>query len=72
MTLGSQILFQWEQRKEKVYHNYSIYGWDLILMPAMRDNVVEFMTGVHCDAIDRVVTKLYEPPCPNKSKEIEG
>ena len=41
-------------------------------MPAMRDNVVEFMTGVHCDAIDRVVTKLYEPPCPNKSKEIEG
>ena len=38
----------------------------------MQDNVVERLTGVHCDAIERVVTKLHEPTCPNKSKEIEG
>ena len=41
-------------------------------MPAVRDNVVERMTGVHRDAIDCVVTKLHEHPCPNKSKEIKG
>ena len=72
MTLVSQILFQWEQRKKKVEHDYSIYGWDISVMPALRDNVVEHMTGANRDAIKCVVTKLHEPPCPNKSKEIEG
>ena len=33
---------------------------------------MERMTGAHRDAIERVVTKLHEPPCPNKSKEIKG
>ena len=41
-------------------------------MPAVQDNVVERMTGVHRDDIERVVKKLHGPPCPNKSKEIEG
>ena len=53
-------------------HDYPIAGWDLSVMPAMRDDVVECMTGVHCDTIERVVTKLHEPPFPNNSKEIEG
>ena len=68
MNLGSQILFQWEQRKEIVEHDSSISGWALNVMPAVRDNVVERMTGVHRDSVDLVVTKLHEPPCPNKSK----
>ena len=41
-------------------------------MPAVRDDAVERMTGVHRDAIERVVTKLHEPPSPNKSNEIGG
>ena len=41
-------------------------------MPAVRDNVVERMTGVHHDTIGRVVTKLHETPCHKKSKEIKG
>ena len=72
IILGSQILFQWEQNKEKMEHDYSIAGWALGVMPAVQDDVVDCMTGVHCDAIERVVTKIHEPPCPNKSKEIEG
>ena len=68
MTLGYQILFQWERRKEKVEHDYSIVGWDIIVMPAVRDDVVEHITGVNRDDIERVVTKLHEPPWPNKSK----
>ena len=67
MTLGSQIIFQWEQRKGKVEHNYSIYGWALSVMPAVRDDVVNKMTGVNHDAIECVVTKLHETPYPNKS-----
>ena len=52
----------------KLEHEYSIAGWDLSVMPAVQDNVVERMTGVHHDAIKCVVTKLHEPPCPNKIK----
>ena len=50
---------------------YSIDGWDLIVMPAVRDDVVECMTGVHRDAIGCVVTKLHKPPCPKNSKYTE-
>ena len=57
---------------KKLEHDYSIAGWALRVMPAVRGNVVEHMTGVHCDAIERVVTKMHEPPCTIKSKEIEG
>ena len=49
-------------------HKYSIAGWDLSGMPTVRDDVVERMTGVHCDTIKRVVTKLHELPYPNKIK----
>ena len=41
-------------------------------MPAVRDNVVECMTGFHRDDIERVFKKMHEPPCPYKSKEIYG
>ena len=51
-------------------HDYYIASWVLSVMPALRDDVVERMTGVHSDAIERVVTKLHKPTCPNK--EIKG
>ena len=72
MTTGSQILFQWEQRKEKVEHDYYIAGWALSAMPVVQDNVVKRMTGVHRDAIERVFKKLHKTPCTKKSKETEG
>ena len=53
-------------------HDYYIAGWYISVMLAVRDSVVECMTDVNRDAINCVVTKLHEPPCPNKSKEIEG
>ena len=40
-------------------HKYFIAGFDLSVMPVVRDDVVERMTGVHCDTIKRVVTKLH-------------
>ena len=53
-------------------HEYFIDGWDISVMPSVRDHVVERMAGVHRDAIEHVVTKLHGPPCTNKSKETEG
>ena len=71
MTLQYQILFQWERRKEKVEHDYSISGLALSVMPAVLDDFVELITGVQYDAIKRVITKLHEPPCPNERNEIQ-
>ena len=68
MTLGSKILFQWEQRKKKLYHDYSIAGWDLSVIPEVRDDVLDCMAGIYLDAIKRVVTNIHKPPCPKKSK----
>ena len=51
-------------------HNYFIAVWALSVMPALREDVVEHMTGVHRDAIERGVTKLQKLPCSNNSKEI--
>ena len=40
-------------------HEYFIAGCDLSVMTVVRDDVVERMTGVYCDAIKRVVKKLH-------------
>ena len=40
-------------------HDYFIAGWPFSVMPTVRDNVVDRMTGVHRDEIERVVTKLH-------------
>ena len=51
-------------------HDYYIAGWYISVMLAVRDSVVECMTDVNRNAINGVVTKLHEPPYPNKIKEI--
>ena len=56
----------------KLEHNYPIADWALSVMPSVQANIRECMTGVHCDTIECVITKMHEYPCPNKSKEIEG
>ena len=59
-------------KEGKAENNYYISVWDLSVMPAVLDDVVEPMTVVHCDYLYCVVTNIYEPNCPNKSKEIKG
>ena len=50
-------------------HDYSIACWDLSVIPAVRDDVLDRITGVHRDTINLAVTKLHEPPFPKKIKE---
>ena len=49
-------------------YDYSIDGWALSVIPAVRDDAMERMTAVHRDFIESIVTKLHEPPCTNKIK----
>ena len=54
MILGSKILFEWERRKFKLDHDYTITGWALSVMPEVWSGAEERLTGYHRDAIDRV------------------
>ena len=56
----------WENRKCKLDHDYSITGWVLCVMPEVRADVENRMDGVHRDAVEQVVERLYLPLCPNK------
>ena len=70
-SLGNRIPFEWEKRRNKLEHNYSIAGWALSVIPVVQADVVEGLIGIHRDAIERVIIKLHEPPCPNRSNEIK-
>ena len=72
ISLCSKILFEWEHRKVKLDHDYAITGWALSVMPEVRANVEERLTGDHCGSIECVVSKLHKLPCPKESKKIQG
>ena len=41
ISLGNQILFEWENRKNKLEHDYAIADWALSVMPAVQTNAIE-------------------------------
>ena len=71
LTLGSEVLFAWDRRKGKIEHDYAVLGWVLSVMPDVRADVAERLNGDHRIAIERVITRLHLPPCPNKNKTIK-
>ena len=66
ISLCSKILFEWEHRKVKLDHDYAITVWALSVMPEVRANVEERLTGDHCGSIKCVVSKLHKPLCPKE------
>ena len=67
LTMGMQMCRAWDKRRVKLEHDYSIAGWALSVMPEVREDCLECMTGEHHNAIERVITKLHLAPCPNKA-----
>ena len=43
MALGLRILFEWEHRKIKLEHDYTITGWALSVVSTVRSDVVDCM-----------------------------
>ena len=70
-SLGPKILFVWEHRKVKLYHDYAITGWVLSVMLEVRADVEDNLTVDHRGTIEPVLSKLHKPPCPRKSKKIQ-
>jgi hypothetical protein len=49
----------WEKRKGKLESDFAITAWALCVLPEVRDDVAIRYTGVHHDAIERTIVKLY-------------
>jgi hypothetical protein len=58
-SLGAQVLQAWERRAKPTESDFTYTAWALYIMPEVMEDVDARMTGCHCDAIERVITKLY-------------
>ena len=65
MLFAHQVTWHWNKCKHHIEHEYSIGAWALCVMGPVRTDVRDRLTGEHRDAIERVVTRLHVPPCPN-------
>jgi len=70
MSFGRQITWHWNKRKQRIEHEYSIAAWALCVMESVRADVRERLTGEHRDPIEKVVTRLHVPPCPNPNPTV--
>ena len=70
--MGQTLVKLWNTRKSKLENDYALCAWALCVMPAVRDDVKDRMTGIHRDAIARIVKKLHVPPCPNTARLPDG
>ena len=61
----------WNKRKTRLEHDNAIAGWAMSIMPEIRTDVNERMTGEHRNAIERVVLRLHSKPCPNPTRGVD-
>ena len=72
MSFGRQVIWHWDKRRHRIEHEYAIAGWALCVMDDVRKDVQRRMTGAHRDAIERVVSRLHKPPCPNTNASVSS
>ena len=66
-TVGGRMLQYWNERKERLEHDFAIAVWALCIMPEVHTDVAARMTGHHREAIERVINKLYK----NSEEDID-
>ena len=70
MSCARHVFLHWNKRKQRIEHEYSITAWALCIIGPVRNNVRDRLTGEHYDAIEKVVTRLHVPPCPNPNPAV--
>jgi len=58
-TLGDAFLRLWKKRELSIVGDFVIAAWALCVMPEVRKDCKERMTGKHRDAIDQVIEKMF-------------
>ena len=71
-SFGRQLIWHWSKRKQRIDHKYATVGWALCVMEDVRKDVLERLTGAHRDAIEKVVSRLHLPPCPNSHRAVSA
>jgi hypothetical protein len=72
MSFARQVIWHWDKRKQRIEHEYSIAGWALCVMEDVQKDVAQQLTGMHRDAIEKVVIRLHGPPCPNTNPAVSS
>lgn len=65
------MLQKWKSRQDKLNHDWAIVGWALSVSEDVREDVKERMTGGHRDAIERVITRMFQHPCHFKISGLD-
>ncbi len=72
MSFEHQVIWHWNKRKQHIEHKYAIAGWALCIMEDVQQDVQERLMGTHRDAIEKVVSQLHMPPCPNTNPAVSS
>jgi hypothetical protein len=72
MSFGRQVIWHWNKRKQCIEHEYAISGWALCIIEDVQKDVLARLTGTHHDAIEKVVSQLHLPPCPNTNPAVSS
>ncbi len=70
MSFGRQVIWHWSKHKQRIKHEYAISSWVLCIIDDVQKDVLERLTGAHCDVIEKVVSQLHLPPCPNTNPAV--
>ena len=70
MSFGRQVTWHWNKLKQRIEHEYSIAAWALCVMESVRTDVRDQLSGVHHDAIEKVVSRLHVLPCPHLNPAV--
>jgi hypothetical protein len=70
MSFARQITRHWNKCKQRIEHEYSIAAWALCVMGSVWTDVRDQLTGEHGDAIEKIVTHLHVPSCPNPNPTV--
>ncbi len=65
MSFWRQVIWHWNKRKQRIEHKYAIAGWALSVMEDVQKDVQKQLMGMHRESIEKVVSRLHMPPCPN-------
>ena len=71
-TLGDKVIALWQKRRDKLVSDFAIAGWLLSPMSEIRIDSHNNMTGVHRNAVDRLLKKMYGAALADDSDELAG
>jgi hypothetical protein len=70
MAFGCHVSWHWHKCKQCIEREYSIAAWALCVMESVRTDVRDQLSGVHRDAIEKVVSRLHVLPCPHLNSAV--